>query len=348
MVKDYAEQILQAVEIVVGKCLNDISYDKTEICTIVSDVDKKNGRYTVTNGSVKYDAFVNTSNNADAIPEYKINDSVRVSVPNGDYSQKKYIEGLNIVDNDTCPITYVSPLDTMLDMTDNIISGGKIRGLRANDRAQSEWCIWSADCSQPAYRKLQNNNLYDTIAIRGDFKTLLNGYNVNSGSYGLRLDMYFKPTNGTEKLIKHSAYLDSSDMYGNPYSFLIYSTQAVKFSIANIGTIQTISLYFYQKNDFTYLTDNGVQEYLPVLRAEDEDYSNLLLTNVYLSFGSDIVNIDDNTVKLYTNETFEYDRLAEDESTNTKGIGLLWYNKNDEGQYVGYSDGIAGNVRFYD
>lgn len=49
--------------------------------------------------------------------------------------------------------------------------------------------------------------------------------------------MYFKPTNGTDKLVRHSAYLDSSDMYGNPYSFLIYSTQAVKFSIANIGTI---------------------------------------------------------------------------------------------------------------
>ena len=341
MVKDYAEDILQAMEIVVGKCLNDIAYDKTEICTIIGDKDKKNGRYTVTNGSAKFDAFVDTSHNPDAIPEYKLDDSVRVSIPNGDYSQKKYIQGLNITDNDTNPITYVSPLDTVLDMTDNIISGEKIRGLRANDANQSEWCIWSADCSQPAYRKLQNNSLYDTIAIKGDFKTLLTGYNVNSGSYGLRLDMYFKPTNGTDKLVRHSAYLDSSDMYGNPYSFLIYSTQAVKFSIANIGTIQTISLYFYQKNNFTYLTDNGVQTYLPMLRPEDKDYSNLLLKNVYLSFGSDIVNIDDNTVKLYTNEPLEYDRLSDNESINTKGIGLLWYNKNDAGQYLGYSDGIV-------
>lgn len=341
MVKDYAESILQAVEIVVGKCLNDVAFDKTEICTIVSDTDKKNGRYTVTNGSAKYDAFVNTSNSAEQVPEYKINDSVRVSVPNGDYSQKKYIEGLNVVDNDACPITYVSPLDTVLDMTDNIISGEKIRGLRANDVNQSEWCIWSINTTQKEYQKLQNNSLYDTIAIKADFKTLLTGYNVNSGSYGLRLDMYFKPTNGTDKLIKHSAYLDSSDMYGNPYSFLIYSTQAIKFSIANIGTIDTISLYFYQKNNFTYLTDEGVQKYLPVLRKEDPDYSNLLLKNVYLSFGSDIANIDDNTVKLYTNEPLEYDRLADDESTNTKGIGLLWYNKNDVGQYLGYSDGIV-------
>lgn len=340
MVKDYAEQILKSVEIVVGKCLNDVQYDKTEICVVLNDEDKKNGHYKVSNGSTKYDAFVDTSHNANAIPEYKVNDSVRVSIPNGDYSQKKYIQGLNITDNDTCPITYISPMDTLLDMTDNIISKENIRGLRANDENQSEWCIWSADCTQPDYRHLQNNSLYDTIAIKGDFKTLLTGYNVNSGSYGLRLDMYFKPTNGTDKLIKHSAYLDSTDMYGNPYSFLIYSTQAIKFSIANIGAIQTISLYFYQKNNFTYLTDNGQQESLPVLNAWDPDYSNLLLKNVYLSFGSDISNIDDNVIKLYTNEPLEYDRLSNEESVNTKGIGLLWYNKDDNGKYLGFSDGI--------
>lgn len=91
MVKDYAEQILQAVDIVVGKRLNDIAFDRTDICTIVGDSDKKNGRYSVSNGSTKYDAFVDTSHNADAIPEYKIDDIVRVSIPNGDYSQKKYI-----------------------------------------------------------------------------------------------------------------------------------------------------------------------------------------------------------------------------------------------------------------
>jgi hypothetical protein len=51
------------------------------------------------------------------------------------------------------------------------------------------------------------------------------------------LDLYFKPTNGTDKLVKYSAYLDSAKMYGNPYSFLVYSTQAIKFNIANIGTI---------------------------------------------------------------------------------------------------------------
>ena len=33
MVIDYAEQLLQAMEIVSGKCLNSIAFDRTEICT---------------------------------------------------------------------------------------------------------------------------------------------------------------------------------------------------------------------------------------------------------------------------------------------------------------------------
>jgi hypothetical protein len=102
-----------------------------------------------------------------------------------------------------------------------------------------------------------------------------------------------------------------------------------------------LSLWFYQKNNFTYLTDDKKQYPLPVLNANDPDYSNILLKNVYLSFGSDIADIDDNTVKLYTNEPFEYDVNPENQSYNTKGIGLLWYNKNDAGQYLGFSDGIA-------
>ena len=90
MVKDYAESILQAVDIVVGKRLNDIAFDRTENCTIVSDKDKKNGCYEVTNGSTKYNAYVEATG-SNSIPEYKVNDTVQVRIPNGDFSQKKYI-----------------------------------------------------------------------------------------------------------------------------------------------------------------------------------------------------------------------------------------------------------------
>ena len=84
MVIDYAEQILSAVDIVVQSALKDIKRDQSASCIIVDDSDRKNGRYVVQEGSVKYDAYC-------AEDKYRNNDLVRVSIPNGDYTQKKYI-----------------------------------------------------------------------------------------------------------------------------------------------------------------------------------------------------------------------------------------------------------------
>ena len=333
MEKDYAEQILQAVEIVVDKCLNSVSYDKTENCTIISNTDKKNGKYIVSNGAINFEAFVNTSSGAN-IPEYRINDSVRVSIPNGDYTQKKYIEGLSITDNDTLPITYVSPLETLLDISKNILPNDNSNyGLIANDSETNQILIWSADLSTDS--RYQNSNIYNAIGLRGDFKTALSQYNINNGSYGLRLDMWVKPSkDSSEADILYSAYLDSADMFGNPYSFLVSSTQAIKFDISNIGIIQKMQLYFYQKNNFTYLDDNNVTHRLPKY-----EYNNLLVKNIYLSFGSDLDKIEDNTLKIHTKDSLHFNADSESNYDNIKNLELLWHNKDENGKYIGFSDG---------
>lgn len=327
MATDFAEQILQAAQIIAEECFNNIACDVTEICTIVDATDCKNGHYVVTNGTIRFDAYSASS-------DYKVKDVVRVSIMNGDYSQKKYIVGLHVTDDSSLPITYVSPLDTVLDMSDNIISSNMVHGLKANGFTQ-QICLWSTNLNNAQYRDLQNNSIYDTISLKGDFKTLLTDYNVNSGSYGLRLDMYVHPTNDNVNYIVYRAYLDSSDMYGNPYSFLAYSTQAIKFNIAKLGTIDTISLYLYQNSDFTYLTDDKKLQVLPAVK----NYDNILVKNLYLSFGSEIADIEDNTLKIYTNDSAVFDREPVDESYNIKNISLLWYNKDSNGKYIGFSDG---------
>ena len=82
--------------------------------------------------------------------------------------------------------------------------------------------------------------------------------------------------------------------------------------------------YFYQKNDFTYLTDGGALQVLPIM-----DYENILVKNIYLSFGSDIINVADDTLRIYTNDSLHYNGDDLDAHSNDKGIGLLWYNKNE-------------------
>ncbi len=339
MVIDYAEQILSAVDIVVQSALKDIKRDQSASCIIIDDSDRKNGRYVVQEGSVKYDAYC-------AEDKYRNNDLVRVSIPNGDYTQKKYIEGKFLSeDTSTPPLTYVSPLDTVLDLSDNMLStNGEVFGLKANALApDNEICIWSANLNNSEYSDYQNTQVYDTISIFANFQTLLSDFNIISGSYGLRLRVVVKPTVDNTKPIDYSFELDSSEMYGNPYSFLVFSTQEATAKVKGLGIIDAVSLYFYQKQDFLYKTQNGKIEKLPVL-----EYNNLLLRNAYLSFGSDMQGIGDNTLQIYTNDSSLYNEENGSTTDDTKSIGLLWYNKDDNGKYIGFSDGLFGDAETYD
>lgn len=339
MVIDYAEQILSAVDIVVQSALKDIKRDQSASCIIVDDSDRKNGHYVVQEGSVKYDAYC-------AEDKYRNNDLVRVSIPNGDYTQKKYIEGKFLSEDiSTPPLTYISPLDTVLDLSDNMLStSGEVFGLKANaSEPDNEICIWSANLNNSEYSDYQNTQVYDTISIFADFQTLLSDFNIISGSYGLRLRVVVKPTVDNTKPIDYSFELDSSEMYGNPYSFLVFSTQEATAKVKGLGIIDAVSLYFYQKQDFLYKTQNGKIEKLPVL-----EYNNLLLRNAYLSFGSDMQGIGDNTLQIYTNDSSLYNEENGSTTDDTKSIGLLWYNKDDNGKYIGFSDGLFGDAETYD
>jgi len=40
-----------------------------------------------------------------------------VTIPNGDYSQQKFIQGKYVENENSEPFTYVSPLDSFVDMT---------------------------------------------------------------------------------------------------------------------------------------------------------------------------------------------------------------------------------------
>jgi hypothetical protein len=68
---------------------------------------------------------------------------------------------------------------------------------------------------------------------------------MRGGSYGLRLDMRVRTNSTNHPYITKSLYLDSSEMFGNPYAFTVFSTQEKKFDISPIGIIDSMTLYFY-------------------------------------------------------------------------------------------------------
>jgi hypothetical protein len=111
---DYIDSLCKSIDIIVSDRIKKISFDNTIICTITDVSNSKDGKYQVTDGAMKFDAYSDND-------KYRIGDQVRVSILQGDFSKKKYIIGKSISDKDQVPLTYVSPLETIVDITGNLI-----------------------------------------------------------------------------------------------------------------------------------------------------------------------------------------------------------------------------------
>lgn len=330
---DYAEDLFKSIQTIAEHCYKNQQFDETIICTIVDDSDCKNGHYIVSNGTIKFDAYSDSQ-------DYRNNDSVRVTILKGDYSQKKYIAGKSVSEeNGGQPLTYNSPSVSVLDMTNNLASNiiDKQFALAANGDIK-EVCVWSIKLQNSPYKDIQNNNIYDSIVLKADFKTLLSDYHITSGSYGLYLDLYVKTNSSDDKFTKKRFWLDSADMFGNPYNFLIFSGQEVKFNIAETDIIDGMSLYFYQSDNFTYRTDDGAYK---SLSSQDSNIvvSDLFVSNIYIGMGTDLSNVEDNKLVIYTHNDLKYN-IKDTPSSNEKEIGLIWYNKDENNKYIGFNDGV--------
>ena len=321
---DYLESLFKGIDIILEKRLDEVSFDTTVICTITDASNSKNGEYRVTDGSVSYKAYSD-------VDSYVAGQQVRVSVPMGDFSQKKFIVGKYVTDNDSTPITYVSPLNSVVNMSGNIVPLDQSAGLKANGDLKNV-VIWNQSMAESACADLQANGIYNTIILKADFKTLLSNYDLISGTYGLRLDLLVRPSVSSTGRIRRYIELSSKEMFGNPYAFSIFSTQAKTFSISTIGIIEGIELSLYQNGDFK---DRSIGV-IPVNTITND----IIVSNIELGFGSDIVDVEDNIVKIYTENDIHYKYHNPSNDTNVKKIGLLWYNKDENNNYLGFSDGV--------
>ena len=89
---DLIDNILDSINLIVDKKIESLKFDKTSICTVLDDSKAYQGKYLVTDG---YSSFYVYSNDT----AYKRGNVVNVNIPNGDYSETKYIVGLNMTAN---------------------------------------------------------------------------------------------------------------------------------------------------------------------------------------------------------------------------------------------------------
>ena len=94
--KDYGQIMCEAVDTIIAKRLNGISYDQTVLCTIVDNTNRAQGKYIVQKDNVKFEVYSTNT-------EYNKNDNVYVQIPEGDQDQDKFIIGKKINSNPYSP-----------------------------------------------------------------------------------------------------------------------------------------------------------------------------------------------------------------------------------------------------
>lgn len=176
--KDYAEIICQAVDEIVSKKIEGIKFDKTINCIIVDDKEAQQGRYKVSDGSAKFYAYSSTT-------DYKIDDAVYVTVPNGDYDNQKIIIGKQ-VSNNTSPFIFTTPFDTIVDVSSNLIDeqiDSKNCYLLANNPDRREILIWSKNFKD----SMQDIAGFTRLGVQGQFRSWLDSFKCIDGDYGYKI-----------------------------------------------------------------------------------------------------------------------------------------------------------------
>jgi hypothetical protein len=98
----------QAVSALLSQQLSTVGYDKTLVYTITDDKTKDKGSYTVSDGNVSFTAYTEDTS-------YKKDDKVYVTVPQGDFTQKKIIIGRYIdSDQEEKGVGYIAPKDRIV------------------------------------------------------------------------------------------------------------------------------------------------------------------------------------------------------------------------------------------
>ena len=357
---DYLESLFEGIDIIVGKRLEAVSYDTTITCIITDDSDAKNGQYLVSDGATIFLAYSEKDS-------YKKNDSVRVLIPQGNKSENKYIIGKAILGATSTPLTFVSSLEQAVNIEERKINN--MGGIKANEITSEKVIgrllfedmngVAAIDESpaaelEPFEIKMSSDilksNVCNTITLSAEFKTLLSNYDLRSGTYGLRLHIYEQVDTKDNALIgvfaEHIAEFSSKEMFGNPYLFSIYSLQGKMFGAAALGSldnVKEIDICLYQDNNFE--DKNGrigykYDEFGNIIQRPEEYFliDNILVKNIQIGLGTNIVGIEDNTLNLYTYDSIVFDYDKQTEEDNKRNLQFIWYNKDENNKYIGFSD----------
>lgn len=322
---DYGEIFCNAVDEIITSKLQGLQYDITKLCTIIDDTYSNQGKYIVSDGAARYEAFSTDIN-------LRKGNNVLVLIPNGDYSMQKNITG-RVVASDTTPFNYTSPMDTMIKITNNVFNNSigvqkENIGLLANDEGRSTTI-------GPIYSITETGDFagFTRLGITANFRSWLNGLDVVEGIYGLKILIYTEVLNtpGSTTNAVYELTFSSADMIGNPYQFESYFYQEKVFDISNINNIKQIDVYFYQNGQFKDGSGQNIpwQEDIQnnIGLEPSKKSNNLFVNDVQIFLGYEAGAFTDETLMLYTPDSLSYHYTNEN---SQKNVSLRWIHKIDE------------------
>lgn len=263
---DKSEILLQSIQTLIDKSLEDLQFTTTEIATIIDATEAAQGKYVVSNGNISYTAYSDNS-------MYKEKDQVQINIPNNDFNQVKTILGKMRVTSQE-PINYQRPSDKVL-ITQIINTSSNEVGIKANGQDILKNC--------GLYQNIGEHS--EKLVIKADFKTLLKDYALSSGTYGLLITI---TEQGTNQEYKYT--FSNKSMIGDIYNFETYFSQDYVIDVSDISIIDKIQLQLFQMNDFKDYNGSSI----PINQTND----NIFVKNIYIALGYDVSDIQEDKLLL--------------------------------------------------
>ena len=180
------------------------------------------------------------------------------------------------------------------------------------------------------------DKIKDTLkltSVAGDFKQgFIADYNNAEEFSQTRIDMIYALLYANAQIT--DLYLDSSDMFGNPYNFQTYFEEEKVYDITSLGKIMGLFLFFYEKSGTFYNQDKEYIPYYSTFGSKKPKLNpNLFTKDPYVCLGYDLSGFTEEQAILYSLDGETY--LSKDnipKEKNQKHIRLRWLHEYEDGQ----------------
>lgn len=227
--------ILQAVDIIADSKIKGLKFDKTIIGNISKIEDIEEGRY-----RIEYETGNFVVYSEDPAITYNLGESVYVKIPEGDYSNKKFIEG-KVINEEKAEVG--------LELKNTIIYADRSFVL---EQSEGSWVVKDKNIFNKYLTAYQDK----MIKVTGYFQ----GEATDQKNYGLKVYLYggvkeieTQEDGSSKETVSPNAILDVMQMSGDPFNRPDAVPQSVYIKIDNpkedSNTEEKFKIEFFNDND---------------------------------------------------------------------------------------------------